>query len=373
LSTNSIIALKKDSLISLDKEIERACNTINNNAIIISKQQDSIQNQYDIISETTKAKKKLSIKLFVALSIITLCILLLFTFLFFLKKLSKKNKQIHTAYSDLKDMHLKLQQTTDELEESSAKLFESQKKAFISDMVVGLAHDLKTPIGSTKLFSSTLCALITKLDLKLKEQELSESDLISFRNKSFEIGELIYSDMNRVAEWIDSFQTITADQVRNELKTIQLKEYLELCVQTLSYKLQKEKISYSILAPENLCISTHPGFISQVILNLVNNAIEHGFNHYEIPDKKISIFVDKKEEELIINCNNNGRPVPPDILPKIFDDYFSTQKGIKGMGLSNVKRIVEQGLEGNIRCESDESLGVTFTITFPIKSSDNDN
>lgn len=355
LKINAEIAQKKDSLFLLknnlafyNKKIEKVKDSLN--GLLVNKNKE-LGEKDDLIFDTLIKNK-------IAYIIIFIFVIFSIVLIFFIVKSSRKNKQIKVAYTEINEAHTKLEQTKDEL-------IESQKKAFISDMVVGLAHDLKTPVGSAILSSSTICAESTEINSLLHERNLSEKRLTDFRNKAFELGEQICSDMKRVAEWIESFQNITSDQVKNELKSIQLKEYLELCMRTLSYKLDKQKISYSVDVSENLWMKTHPGFISQIIINLVNNAIEHGFSNSENSQKQISIFSFLKEDKLVIVCNNNGKLIPNDILPKIFDEYFSTHKGIKGMGLSNVKRIVEQGLDGSISCQSNEKTGVTFTITLP--------
>jgi len=310
------------------------------------------------LQDVQLSKKEIVIKHQRALNLIFiggLIIFLLFsaTVIFLLQKSRKQHKQ-------LKEGHEKLQKTT-------AELIESEKKSFIADMVVGLAHDLKTPVGNAMLSSDTIRYESMEIEKLIHENNLTQTKLFSFNRKAIESGTLIYAEMLRISEWIKGFQTISMDQVKNESKTINLKEYLETCIKILDFKFRMGNIICTVTGNENITVSTLPGFISQTIINLINNAIEHGFENFNVTEKKININFKLENGNVIIECYNNGKAIPSDILPKIFNEYFSTKSGIKGMGLSSVKRIVEQGMRGTISCSSSENEGVNFIIQFPEK------
>jgi signal transduction histidine kinase len=275
--------------------------------------------------------------------------------LYSLRKSAVKNRQLRAA-------NAKIQRTT-------AELIESEKKAFISDLVAGLAHDLKTPVGNVMLSSDTIRYESDDISRLMSEKKLTQSRLEGFSKKVHESGDLIYAEMQRVSEWIKGFQSINADQVKTDSQNIHLCEYLRTCMKTLDFKLRSKKISYVVEGPQELKVKVMPGFISQVVINLINNAVEHGFEDLNRTDKTIWLKVSHDEGSGMVTCacGNNGRPIPEEIMPRIFNDYFSTKKsGIKGMGLSSVKRLVEQGLGGKIECHSAEGEGVTFTFEFPL-------
>ena len=310
------------------------------------------------LQDVQLSKKEIEIKHQKNLNLIFiggLIIILLFsaTVILLLQKSRKQHKQ-------LKEAHEKLQKTT-------AELIESEKKSFIADMVVGLAHDLKTPVGNAMLSSDTIRYESMEIEKLINENNLTQTKLFSFNRKAIESGTLIYAEMQRISEWIKGFQTISMDQVKNEAKTINLKEYLETCIKILDFKFRMGNIICTVSGNENITVSTLPGFISQTIINLINNAIEHGFENFNVTEKKININFKHENGNVFIECYNNGKAIPSDILPKIFNEYFSTKSGIKGMGLSSVKRIVEQGMMGAITCHSSENEGVSFIIQFPEK------
>ena len=104
--------------------------------------------------------------------------------------------------------------------------------------------------------------------------------------------------------------------------------------------------------------------LSQVWTNILNNALQACDNNC-----KIEISFKQTTEYSEIEISNNGPKIPEDILPKIFDPFFSTKKRGEGtgLGLNIVKKIIEKH-EGNIMCLSDDKK-TSFIIQLPFKGS----
>jgi signal transduction histidine kinase len=298
---------------------------------------------------------------------VTIAIVVIFAWLLSISRVYRNNQKLNLAYANLKSLTNDLDVTLNKLKKTSADLVEAQKKAFISDMVMGLSHDLMNAFDPLLKSSSYIRDLSNSIGMLSKKNKLSKNQFDQYNNETYEIGKSIYSDLEQILEWIIGFRTISTHQIQGEQEYIKLKEYISLCVRMLEFKLKNKRIQYTINCQEDITIKTIPSFISQIFINIINNAIEHGFDGYDIPDKRIEIDIEHDDENLTIKCLNNGRPINQNDITRIFDDFFTTKSGIKGMGLSYVKRIIEQGLNGRIICESNEKEGVIFTITFPYR------
>jgi len=103
-----------------------------------------------------------------------------------------------------------------------------------------------------------------------------------------------------------------------------------------------------------------PDKIKQVLLNLLRNAVE---NTHE--GGTIRVEVGREGEWAEVAVNNEGPPIPKDLLPSLFVPFAtSTQKG-SGLGLAIVYQIVnEHG--GRIDVSSDQETGTTFTVRLPL-------
>jgi len=116
--------------------------------------------------------------------------------------------------------------------------------------------------------------------------------------------------------------------------------------------------------PENITLTGYEDELAQVWTNIMNNALQASNN-------KCAILIDYTDtgNEHIVSIKNDGPKIPEDVIPKIFDEFFTTKKRGEGtgLGLNIVKSIVEKH-DGKITCESTE-LNTIFTIKLPKKMS----
>jgi signal transduction histidine kinase len=127
----------------------------------------------------------------------------------------------------------------------------------------------------------------------------------------------------------------------------------------------KELVLGKELDSENDVIECDAGGIQQVLVALIVNAIEA-----TSPGGKITIKTDCRTEKdrIRIMVTDNGKGIPDDVLPHIFEPFISTKVKSTGLGLSVVYRIVEQHA-GVIDVASKIDEGTTFTIVLPRVSS----
>ena len=119
-------------------------------------------------------------------------------------------------------------------------------------------------------------------------------------------------------------------------------------------------------------INVVPQDIGRVILNLITNAF------YVVTEKKasgiaeyeptVTVSTKKYSEHIEINVSDNGNGIPKSIIEKIFQPFFTTKPSGKGtgLGLSMSYEIVTKGHQGELKVNSVEGEGTTFSIILPI-------
>ena len=120
-------------------------------------------------------------------------------------------------------------------------------------------------------------------------------------------------------------------------------------------------------------INIIPQEIGRVILNLITNAfyaVDEKKKHQ--PDKyepTVSVSTEKINDKVKISVADNGNGIPPNIVDKIFQPFFTTKPTGQGtgLGLSLAYDIVTKGHEGELKAETEEGKGTVFTITLPVK------
>ena len=271
----------------------------------------------------------------------------------------------------LKESNQELLTTLEKLHQFQGQLVESEKMASLGDMVAGVAHEVNTPIGLGVTASTLLLDRIKELKDAFENKTLKSSQLKRFLTEGDENVSIIYRNLNRAADLISSFKKVAVDQSNEEDRQFDVKELIDEVLLTLAPQLKKQPVSIEILCPDNLIVTSKPGPINQILINLIINSILHAFDGIE--DKLITINVMNLSDQLSISYSDNGNGVDPSIKNKIFDPFITTKRGSggSGLGLHLVYNLVTQALGGHIHLESDNEQGVLFEINFPVKISKN--
>lgn len=219
-----------------------------------------------------------------------------------------------------------------------------------NDLIIYLAHDLKTPLTSVIGYLSLL------EEEKEISKELQEKYISIALNKSL-----------RLEDLINEFFDITRFNLSN----------ISLDYSTTNFSLMLEQICYEfqpILLEKNLTLSTQlapdisfsfdANKMERVIDNLLRNAI-----NYSYKDSEIQLILSATENEILLDVTNNGKTIPPEKLSRIFEQFFrldssrATNAGGAGLGLAITKKIVELH-GGDITVES-ENETIHFHISLP--------
>lgn len=293
--------------------------------------------------------------------------LLLFSFFFYFvlsritQYLKEINQGIENILSDfnepvrfkpaLRPLEDSLNEIKMTIRRQEQEAIESEKKK--NDLVVFLAHDLKTPLTSIVVY---LSILETKPDMP--EEERKKYTHISLE-KAIRLGELI-----------NEFFEITKFNLQDivlEPGNLDLSMMLEQIADELYAVLKEKNLRCDVQIDDTLMIYGDADKLARVFDNLLRNAIAYC-------DKGTAIRIQAKErhQEIEIVVANEGEKIPEEELSAIFEKFYrvdgsrSSKTGGAGLGLAIAKEIVELH-HGTIRAESDE-WETRFIVTLPAMS-----
>lgn len=140
-------------------------------------------------------------------------------------------------------------------------------------------------------------------------------------------------------------------------------------IQVLGYKAKKLNVEINFLPTEDVITYGDSIKFSQIVLNLITNAIE-SYVGMSVSNKvnRVSVAVSAKDNLVILTVKDWGCGIDSNLGEKIFQPFFTT-KGVgigTGIGLSLTKNIVEQDFGGTIKFESNKNKGTTFVVTFQV-------
>lgn len=263
--------------------------------------------------------------------------------------IAESTEPIHLI-TELKPIEIRLNEIKATLKRQELEAVEGEKKK--NDLVLFLAHDLKTPLTS-------IVAYLTMLE---DHPDMPEEERMNYTHialeKSIRLGELIseFFDITRY-----NLQNIELEPVEIDLTMM-----LEQLADELYGVLQEKKLSCEVDVEEDLQIYGDPDKLARVFDNILRNAIAYCYEN-----TVIQIEARMKDDEIEIIFTNAGDKIPGDMLQTIFEKFYrvdgsrSTGTGGAGLGLAIAKQIVELH-GGRIMARSDDKR-TQFIVTLPSK------
>lgn len=269
-----------------------------------------------------------------------------------------------------------LQKSQTSLREAQQKLVQSEKMQSLNLIIAGVAHELNNPLGVTKTACSDANQKLQTLLKNLNEGEVTLDMLEDPAKHALKSLDIALNSADRLTAMVNKFKETAVDQNDNKPRWFDPIEYISEHVLHLGMR-RLIKQSHANIALDSTLnqdkIYSYPGVLSQLLNNLLSNAILHGLGDKDVDDRKINIKLDKIDSSLIIIVRDNGKGIAEHRLGKIFDPFYTTvESGIKddagsGLGLNIVYNLVTGLLGGTIDVQSKLNEGTVFTITLPTK------
>ena len=234
-----------------------------------------------------------------------------------------------------------------EIERSKAKdvlLYEQARFALMGEMLANISHQWKQPLHTINL-------AVINARMQFLYEEKSE--------KNFDI---IEENVNYLASTINDFMSYFDKKTHSEIRN--LEDIIGEVNSIAGANIKSAGVELFIDNQIQTGTIKIASSISQIILNLINNAKDALFDLRG--DKKISLTFTIEEEKLLIRCCDNGTGVDDAIKEQIFNPYFTTKSQTKGtgIGLYMSKQITDKFFNGELTLE-EKSKETCFTLLIP--------
>ncbi|MGA1933592.1 PAS domain S-box protein [Arcobacter sp. YIC-464] len=242
---------------------------------------------------------------------------------------------------------------------SKQKLIETQSKLIsMGEMIGNISHQWRQPLTVISTIASSL--------LVKKECGILEDDDI--KNSS----EAIVEQTRYLSHTIDDFRTFIKDSQTKE--NLSLVKALNKTISLVSPSLKNNYITLITKLEDDLTIVGYENQLVQAFINIINNSKDALKENIEDEEDKL-VFIETKKEnnKLVISIKDNAKGIPQDILPRIFEPYFTTkhQSVGTGIGLSLANDILIKHHKARIKVQNEEfeyngkkQKGAVFKIEF---------
>ena len=275
-------------------------------------------------------------------------------------------RRVAERTADLVTANKDLAQALDTLRIAQGELVNSEKLAALGSLVAGVAHELNTPIGNG-LLAATVLVDKTRQFSSDYSSGLTRRTTEAYISDMTQITELVVRNIARSAELVTSFKQVAVDQTSSQRRRFLLASVVSENIKALLPTINKTAFTVEQSIPGDIDMDSYPGPIGQVLINLVNNAIVHGF---EGRSRGI-ITIDAALAEpgwLELRISDDGVGIAAEHIGRIYDPFFTTKLGAgsSGLGLNISHNIVTGLLGGKIRVNSQAGNGTTFILHLPL-------
>jgi PAS domain S-box-containing protein len=232
----------------------------------------------------------------------------------------------------------------DSLESINTQLQVSERLAALGRITAGVAHEVKNPLNSMRLWLENL-----------KESLPAEQD-----SATQQAVQVLDKEIDRLDAVVKRFLDFTRP-MDIRLEATQLADLLKEVLEIAQPQLQKANIQLAQLLPIDVPeVYVDRALLKQAVLNLVLNAAEAMPN-----GGQMRLVLSRRGEMAEITVGDTGKGISPENRQKIFQLFFTTRPGGSGIGLASTFRIV-QLLNGSIDFTSEVGRGTTFRIELPL-------
>jgi len=228
-----------------------------------------------------------------------------------------------------------------------------------TEFVANVSHELRTPLTSIRGFLETL------LDGAVEDPAVT-SHFLSIMNKETE-------RLTRLVEDLLELSKLEGKRVVTRWQQVQIVDNIKQVIDMFEPRAREKNLALLTELPLRLpCIKGDPDMLTQVLINLVDNAIK-----YTPADGKVTIRALTQKDAIKVMVEDTGIGIPPESLPRIYERFYRVDKarsrelGGTGMGLAIVKHII-RAHGGQTFIESAVGKGSTFSFTLPIEKENKD-
>lgn len=229
------------------------------------------------------------------------------------------------------------------------QIIQSERLAAMGQMIGGFAHELNNPLTT-----------ILGVSDMLQESETSETNRKQLA--------MLHQQARRATEIVQNLMYFSRPPAPGKTQ-VSLSELVDRTLHLQAYSLRKNNITVDFIPEHSLpAVMGDPHQLMQVFLNLILNA-EQAIR--EARDQgSLRIRIGKNDSSVWATFQDDGPGIAPDILPNIFDPFYTTKRPGRGtgLGLSICKAVLKEH-GGNVEAATAPGGGAVFTVTLPIAPS----
>ena len=265
---------------------------------------------------------------------------------FLSQKEQMRRHQLEQTAQGLEKSYEKLRRQADLIIEIEGQLRNAERLSAIGELSAVLAHEIRNPLGSIRGTAEIL------------KDDYQPGD------KKYEFLEILVKESERLNRVVEDFLRLSRPQPAT-MEDCDIVEELNNIITLVSAEAKKRNISLEFKSNLLPSVEGDPEKLRQAFLNIILNGLQAAPSGGSV---LITAFSDEPKDGesawIELRFTDSGPGIPPDVMDKIFEPFFTSKVGGTGLGLAITRKIIESH-GGRIEVESDPGLGTTFRVRLP--------
>lgn len=236
----------------------------------------------------------------------------------------------------------RLEASKEELRQAAEQSFYNEKMAALGQITAGIAHEVNNPLGGLRNCVKNMKDSPDDLELHARYLPLLDKGLQRIEQTMRQL--LNFGRNNPL-----------------QLRKVDVDNEIRECFALLEYKMKRIDLTLELTIGGAYCIDTEA--IKQIVVNIGLNAIQAMAG-----GGQMTVRSRKEDRNLLLSISDTGNGIPPEIIDKIYDPFFTTKQVGEGTGLGlAVTYSLVQKMGGSIQVASTTGQGTTFTVALPVE------
>jgi C4-dicarboxylate-specific signal transduction histidine kinase len=246
------------------------------------------------------------------------------------EELAVKQQQLEKLNQSLE---IRIKDSIAEIRQKDQLLIQQGRLAAMGEMIHNIAHQWRQPLNNIGL-------IVQNLEIAFMTNSLTPEEMTAEVAKTMDV-------IMHMSRTIDDFRNFY--RTDKEKHVFLLKNTVDHALEFVGATFENCNIRVNVQAYQEVSVTGYRNEYAQVLLNILSNARDALVDR-KIVEPYINIIITRENGRSVVVIHDNGGGIDEDILPKVFDPYFTTKEQGKGtgIGLYMSKAIIEQNMDGRL-------------------------
>lgn len=259
------------------------------------------------------------------------------------RKVDERTAELHETNQELMREIAERKRTEQVLREAQDELVQASKLAVLGQMAAGITHEINQPLTALRSVSHN-----AKLSLQRGNHERIGNNLDAMVS--------LVERMSRITAQLKSF----ARKAPLTMGPVMLAQSVDNVLLLMSNRIRSEQADVQVNLPAGLTVVCDNNRLEQVLINLFANALDAMKGCAE---KKLAVTATRQDDRVIVRIADNGPGIPADVLPFLFEPFFSTKPAGEGLGLGlAISSGIVHEFGGTLRAMNDHGAVFEFDL-----------